>query len=92
LSGCQLRQLRIALTNYAPTKGGIKIINMPKLKTYQALSKRLKFTKNKKILIKKSGQNHFNARESGKITMKKRSHKALSKSNIKAVKKLIPKI
>lgn len=92
MSGCQLRQLRIALTNYAPTKGGIKIINMPKLKTYQALNKRLKITKNKKILIKKGGQDHFNAREPGKTTMKKRSHKAFSKSNLNAVKKLIPKI
>lgn len=65
---------------------------MPKLKTYQALRKRIKITKKKKILIKKGGQDHFNARESGKITKSKRCKKPLSKSNLKIVKKLIPKI
>jgi len=63
---------------------------MPKLKTYKALRKRIKITKNKKIFIKKGGQDHFNAREPGKTTKNKRSRKALSKSNFKAVKKLIP--
>lgn len=65
---------------------------MPKLKTYKALRKRVRITKGKNILIKKGGQDHFNARESGKITKNKRRRKQLSKKNLKAVKKLIPKI
>lgn len=65
---------------------------MPKLKTYKALRKRIKITKNKNILIKKGGQDHFNARESGKTTKNKRASKNLSKTNFKVVKKLIPYI
>lgn len=33
------------------------------MKTNKAYSKRLKVTKNGKILARKSGQNHFNAKE-----------------------------
>jgi len=34
------------------------------LKTNKSLKKRLKITKNGKILSRKAGQNHFNAKES----------------------------
>jgi ribosomal protein L35 len=65
---------------------------MPKLKTYQALRKRIKITKKKKILIKAGGQDHFNARESSRTTMGKRRRKTLHKTNLNAVKKLIHNI
>ncbi len=39
---------------------------MPKLKTYQPVAKRMKLTKTGKIKRRKAGQDHFNARESGK--------------------------
>ena len=61
-----------------------------KLKTNQAVRKRLKITKGKKIKIRAGGQDHFNARESGKTTRNKRMDKNLSKANIKSIKKLIP--
>lgn len=41
-------------------------------KTYKALAKRVKVTKNGKILKRKAGQDHFNTRESGKVTRNKR--------------------
>jgi len=39
---------------------------MPKLKTHKAASKKVKVTKNKKVLRRKSGQNHYNSKETGK--------------------------
>jgi len=43
------------------------------MKTNKALAKRLKITKNGKILARKPGQNHFNAKEkrSGQLAGKK---------------------
>lgn len=41
-------------------------------KTYKALSKRVKVTKNGKILKRKAGQDHFNTRDTGKVTRNKR--------------------
>lgn len=46
---------------------------MSKLKTHQATAKRFKKTKTGKIIKRASGQNHFNARESGKIGRNKKS-------------------
>jgi len=74
-----------------PVFNGADII-MPKLKTYKSLKKRVKITKNNKVLVKKGGQDHFNARESGKTTKNKRRKKSLGKENLSAVKKLIPKV
>lgn len=65
---------------------------MPKLKSYKALKKRIRITKNKKVLIKKGGRDHFNARESSKTTMNKRGRIILSKANFQTIKKLTPKI
>lgn len=44
-----------------------------KLKTHQATDKRYKKTKTGKIMKRTSGQNHFNARESGKVGRNKKS-------------------
>jgi ribosomal protein L35 len=49
------------------------------LKTKKLVIKRIKITKNKKVLHRACGQNHFNARDSGKITKKKRRDKILNK-------------
>ncbi|MBI5729064.1 MAG: 50S ribosomal protein L35 [Candidatus Magasanikbacteria bacterium] len=46
---------------------------MPKLKTHQATAKRFKRTKTGKIMKRTAGQNHFNARESGKVGRNKKS-------------------
>lgn len=42
------------------------------MKTNKSLTKRLKITKNGKILARKPGQNHFNARATGNRTMQGR--------------------
>jgi len=63
-----------------------------KMKTKKVLQKRVKITggKKKKIMIRAGGQDHFNSRESGKVMRNKRRDKAISKANVKNVKKLLP--
>ncbi len=54
---------------------------MPKMKTHKGASKRLKITRTGKVMHRKAGQDHFNARESGKITKNKRRDESLSNEN-----------
>ncbi|MDO8505161.1 MAG: 50S ribosomal protein L35 [bacterium] len=61
-----------------------------KLKTNKALSKRFKITKKGKVLIRKGGQGHFNARESGNVTRTKRRDVTFSEHHAANVKKLMP--
>ncbi|MBU1202910.1 50S ribosomal protein L35 [Patescibacteria group bacterium] len=61
-----------------------------KLKTKKILKKRVKLTGKKKVFIRTGGQDHFNARESSKVTKNKRRDKELSSVNTKTVKKLLP--
>lgn len=61
-----------------------------KLKTKKLLKKRVKVTAKKKVMIRTGGQNHFNARESSKVTKNKRRDKKISSANEKTVKKLLP--
>lgn len=42
------------------------------MKTNKSYKKRLKVTKTGKIIARKKGQNHYNAKESGSTTIKKR--------------------
>jgi ribosomal protein L35 len=42
------------------------------MKTNKSYSKRIKVTKNGKLVTRKTGQNHFNARDKTKQTLKKR--------------------
>ncbi len=42
------------------------------MKTNKSYAKRLKVTKNGKILARKAGQNHFNAKASGNRTLRGR--------------------
>ncbi len=41
------------------------------MKTNKSYSKRLKVTRNGKIVARKAGQNHFNAKESNKTKLRK---------------------
>jgi len=61
-----------------------------KLKTNKAISKRVKQSKKKKVMIRTGGQDHFNARETGKTRRNKRSDHQLSKANTKNIKRLLP--
>lgn len=57
-----------------------------KLKTNKALSKRIKITGGKKLLIRRSHQNHFNAKNPGKITRRKRMEKEVAEALRKTMK------
>ena len=48
------------------------------MKTHKAAAKRVWKTSTKKIMHRKAGQDHFNARESGKVTRNKRQDQTLS--------------
>ena len=61
-----------------------------KLKTKKLVKKRVKVTGKKKVLIRRGGQDHFNARESSKVTKNKKRDKEISNANVKAVKQLLP--
>lgn len=50
-------------------------------KTIKSFAKRLKITKNGKILSRAVGQNHFNARERTRVSMKKHRLNALTLNN-----------
>lgn len=52
--------------------------------------KRLKITARGKIKRRSAGTNHFNAREGGGITRRKRLEKPMSKSSVKEIKSLVP--
>lgn len=69
---------------------------MPKLKTHKMSVKRFKFSKpkgkkNVKVTHRRSGQDHFNARESGVITKRKRRDKIISPSVTKTIRILTGK-
>jgi len=64
---------------------------MPKIKTHKATAKRFKITKTEKIKQRKAGQDHFNARESGKVKRNKRRDIDSSKSFTKTIRTLIQK-
>jgi ribosomal protein L35 len=51
------------------------------MKTNKAYRKRLKITRSGKILTRRAGQNHFNAKESGNVTRRKRSMAPMSMKN-----------
>ena len=63
---------------------------MPKLKTRKSIAKRFKITKKGKVLKKKAGQDHFNARESGKVKRNKRRVTKASEANTKNLKSQLP--
>jgi ribosomal protein L35 len=61
-----------------------------KMKTCQAVAKRVRITKGGKILKRHGGQDHFNSRDAGKITRKKRRDQSVSKRYEKNIKTLLP--
>ncbi len=61
-----------------------------KAKTKKAFAKRIKVTKNGKLLKRHAGQDHFNARDTGKVTKKKRRDTNMSESYRHSLKSLLP--
>lgn len=60
-----------------------------KRKTHKATAKRFKVTGQKRLIKRAAGQDHFNAREGGKITRGKRRDVALAAVDDKNIRKLI---
>jgi len=63
---------------------------MPKVKSRQSMSKRFKITKKKKVIKRSTGQNHFNARETGRQKQSKRSDRSIVGKDAKNIKHLLP--
>jgi ribosomal protein L35 len=61
-----------------------------KRKTNKSASKRLKVTGKKKLLFRPVSQDHFNAKDTGSKTMKKRKTKKISANFEKTFKELMP--
>lgn len=62
---------------------------MPKLKTHKSIRKRFRITGRKRLMRRSAGQDHFNAREPGKVSMRKRRDRELDKTNRPAVRKML---
>ena len=62
---------------------------MTKLKTQKSVSSRFKITPKGKVLKRKAGQDHFNARESGKVKRNKRRKMSMSKTLHRNIKELM---
>lgn len=61
-----------------------------KLKTRKSVAKRIKVTSRKKIIIRTGGQDHFNARESGKVVINKRRDHTVSPSITRQICRNLP--
>jgi large subunit ribosomal protein L35 len=58
------------------------------MKAHKAIAKRFKITKTGKVLKRTAGQDHFNSRESGKVTRMKRKDRQMSEAFSKNIKRL----
>lgn len=63
---------------------------MPKLKTRKALVKKIKVTKNRKVLRRTTGQNHYNSKETGAAGRQKKGDLRLFKADEANVLKALP--
>jgi ribosomal protein L35 len=63
---------------------------MPKIKTFKALSKKVKISKKGKVSRRTTGQNHYNSKETGTEGRKKKSDIRLFKADEKNVLKALP--
>lgn len=61
-----------------------------KFKTSKSITKRIRKTGKGKILKKTTGQDHFNAKDTGKKTRQKRKQHGLSKTLNKVVRTYTP--
>jgi ribosomal protein L35 len=51
------------------------------MKTNKSYTKRIRVTKNKKLVVRKKGQDHYNAQESGNTRMSKKRDQSRTVSN-----------
>ncbi len=60
------------------------------MKTNKAYTKRIKVTAKGKLVARAKGQNHYNAKESGRQGIKKRRTTAVKFMNAKAINRFLP--
>lgn len=60
------------------------------MKTNKSYTKRLKVTKNGKIVARKAGQNHFNARQTGQQRLRRKRTQLLTLSK-RITRRFLPK-
>ena len=63
---------------------------MPKIKTHKATAKRFVKTKTNKLMRRKAGQDHFNARETGNAKRNKRRDITVNSTDAKNLMTLMP--
>ncbi len=63
-----------------------------KLKTKKSVTKRVRVTKNGKVIKRKNGQGHFNSRESSRTTVSKRRDLQVNPTYSRNIKALIPHV
>ena len=51
------------------------------IKTNKSYTKRIKVTKNGKLIARKAGQNHFNARQTGRQRLNRKRTQAITMTN-----------
>lgn len=51
------------------------------MKTNKSFTKRIRVTKKGKLVVRKAGQDHFNAQENGSTRMKKKRAQSMTVSN-----------
>ncbi len=60
------------------------------MKTNKSYTKRIKVTKNGKIIARKAGQNHFNAKQTGRQRLRRKRTQSLTLTN-KTIQRFLPK-
>jgi ribosomal protein L35 len=63
-----------------------------KQKTKKSVIKKVKVTKNGKVIVRHSGQNHYNTRETGSFKRKKRRDIRLFRTDEKNIIKGLPNL
>jgi ribosomal protein L35 len=63
---------------------------MPKMKTNKSVAKKVKISKNKKVLRRTTGQNHYNSKETGAEGRAKKKDRRMFKADEKNVVAALP--
>lgn len=64
---------------------------MSKMKTHKAIAKRFKITgSGNKMIKRRAGQDHFNSKDSGDVTRRKRRDVVVDQTQDKNIKTFIP--
>lgn len=63
---------------------------MPKMKTKKSVIKKVKITRNKKVLRRSTGQNHYNSKESGQVGRAKKKDQRMFSTDEKNIVAALP--